>query len=167
MEQTFQTSTYFYLNMETTFPKFGGKYFLLFFRQDVGKTHKTGADSRLQEKIQKKEKTNKEDFILCKLCGHRITTSSASIAVGNSHLHTFANPAGLLFDIGCFKSAPGCLNTGPFTHEFSWFKGYKWRISVCESCHAHIGWMFGSANHIFFGLILDRLTDSRDASNPP
>jgi hypothetical protein len=156
-----------YLHMDITFPILASNHFFLFFRQPDEKKKKTGTKAAIREKSQKKEKTSSENFILCKYCGHKITTPDASITFGHSHQHTFANPAGLLFDIGCFKSAPGCLNTGPFTDEFSWFQGYRWRISICESCHTHIGWMFGSANHIFFGLILDRLTDARNLSNRP
>lgn len=152
--------------MDTPFPEFDNINFLMFFRTVVENKKRTGTDVLIQTNTRIKETNPVERSLICKRCGHKITTHNAAITVGNSHQHTFANPAGLLFEIGCFQSAPGCLNTGPFTDEFSWFKGYKWRISICESCHTHIGWMFGSATHIFFGLILDRLTDSPDAAPP-
>lgn len=136
-------------------------HFQLRLRVPAEKPNKINSKVILQEKNQKKEEKINEKFILCKTCNHKITSKEESISVSNSHQHTFANPAGILFDIGCFKSAPGCLNTGPFTAEFSWFKGFKWRISICESCFTHLGWVFlSSTNHTFFGLILDRLIDS-------
>lgn len=139
--------------------------FQLRSRHQEGKTNNIHSKGILQEKNQKNEEIFNEEFILCNTCNHKITTRKESISVSNSHQHTFANPAGILFDIGCFKSAPGCLNTGPFTDEFSWFKGFKWRISICETCFTHLGWMFlSSTNHIFFGLILDRLIDSTHGS---
>ena len=161
----FNPARFFGLNMDTTFPEFYNINFLKFFRTVVENKKKTGTDTLIQAKTQIKETTPIERSLICKRCGYKITTRSASITVGNAHQHTFANPAGLLFEIGCFQSAPGCLNTGPFTDEFSWFKGYKWRISICGSCLTHVGWMFGSATHLFFGLILDRLTDSPATAN--
>ncbi|MBC2716851.1 MAG: hypothetical protein HF978_16225 [Desulfobacteraceae bacterium] len=113
------------------------------------------------EKDQNKKNTFKKEFVLCRACKHKITTHQEIISVNGSHQHTFANPNGVIFDIGCYKTAPGCINTGPFTDEFSWFKGYMWRVSICASCLAHLGWLFLSAkNDLFSGLIIDRLIDS-------
>ena len=75
-----------------------------------------------------------------------------------AHQHTFANPGGIVYQIGCFQSAKGCAQTGPATDEFSWFKGFRWRIVVCRACLLHLGWVFIShARGHFYGLILDRL----------
>ena len=47
---------------------------------------------------------------------------------------------------------------GPETDEFTWFKGYRWRIAVCGRCQVHLGWRFRSANRAeFHALILDKL----------
>ncbi len=100
------------------------------------------------------------DAILCRICGRGITRESARCAVGGTHAHTFANPAGQVFDIGCFHAAPGCVGEGPSTVEFTWFAGYRWRVVVCGGCRNHIGWQFISATDRFFGLILNRLIHS-------
>jgi len=71
--------------------------------------------------------------------------------------HTFANPHGYLFEIGCFGDAWGCAPASPPSSEFSWFKGYLWKIGVCRGCSTHLGWVFLSDVHRFFGLILDKL----------
>lgn len=132
-----------------------------FLRSPSGKKNKNNSKNIFMEQNQNEKNTFKEEFILCKVCKHKITTHRETINISGSHHHTFANPNGIIFDIGCYKTAPGCLNTGPFTDEFSWFKGYLWRISICASCFTHLGWLFLSSNNNFFcGLIMDRLIDS-------
>ncbi len=133
----------------------------LFFRSPSKKNHGTQPQTVVSESNQEEMDTRKEEIIRCKVCGHKITTYREKVNVNGSHHHTFANPNGIIFDIGCYKTASGCLNTGPFTNEFSWFTGYQWRISICASCTTHLGWLFLSANNnSFYGLILDRLIES-------
>jgi len=107
------------------------------------------------------EATPAEDpYILCRQCRQAITTPSDRIAVQGSHQHTFANPHGAVFEIGCFKTARGCGYAGPPTDEFSWFAGYRWRVCFCSMCLTHLGWLFISGGgDMFHGLILDRLTE--------
>jgi hypothetical protein len=109
-----------------------------------------------------KEQTPEEDeYILCRQCRQVITRPTERIAMTGSHRHTFANPHGIVYEIGCFRSAQGCGYTGPATDEFSWFKGFSWRIAVCRTCLTHLGWLFISTSNVQFnGLILDRLIDS-------
>jgi hypothetical protein len=84
------------------------------------------------------EKASEEEHILC--------------------LHTFANPHGIVFEIGCFGAVEGCGYAGPASDEFSWFKGFSWRVVVCVMCLTHLGWFFESRDGgNFHGLILDRL----------
>ncbi len=114
-----------------------------------------------QKKDQDEKDEFKENFILCKFCNHKITTFKEKININGFHNHTFANPNGIIFDIGCYKNAPGCLYSGHFTDDFSWFKTYRWKVSICASCLAHLGWLFLSSNNNFFcGLIVDRLIES-------
>jgi hypothetical protein len=81
--------------------------------------------------------------------------------VEDAHHHTFANPHGMVFEIGCFLSAEGCVTLGPATDAFSWFKGYGWEIAYCRNCQTHLGWWFVSGGaHGFYALILDRLLES-------
>ncbi|GEM_PF-352942 len=107
-----------------------------------------------------------EQWLVCANCGSRITRPVSRISVDGSHRHTFANPLGVVFEIGCFAPAPGCLVTGEATADFTWFRGYKWRIAICASCYTHLGWRF-EAGHgdAFFGLILDRLRSSLTSGN--
>lgn len=104
------------------------------------------------------EKT--ERHIVCRQCGQKLTRPSERTAVNGSHSHTFANPSGLVFEIGCFRMARGCSFIGPPSLEFPWFAGYSWQIAICSTCQAHLGWLFtGQQSHQFFGFILDRLKE--------
>ena len=111
----------------------------------------------VEEEAEEKE-SDKEEYILCRQCRQVITSSAERIEVQGSHQHTFANPHGIVYQIGCFRSVMGCRYGGPATKEWSWFIGFSWRIAVCSMCLTHLGWLFttnGSAS--FNGLILDRL----------
>ena len=104
------------------------------------------------------EKAAEEEGILCRQCHSILTSPTERIVVQGSHQHTFANPHGIVFEIGCFGAVRGCGYAGPATDEFSWFKGFSWRVAVCVMCLTHLGWFFesrGGGN--FHGLILDRL----------
>jgi len=104
---------------------------------------------------------HEEIYLLCRACRHPITRPADRIRVQGRHVHTFANPHGLVFEIGCFQSAPGCGAIGPASDDFTWFPGHRWRVGICAACRVHLGWVFlpvqGGA---FFGLILDRLLES-------
>ena len=97
--------------------------------------------------------------LLCAECGLHITSSGSCTQIIGSHVHTFANPHGIIYRIGCFLTAPGCLAHYRETMEFSWFAGYSWRIDVCGRCHGHLGWQFRGKVSTFHGLILDRLKE--------
>lgn len=101
--------------------------------------------------------------LLCRQCGGLVTSEHERITVGGRHQHTFANPHGIVFTIGCFRSAPGCGCRGPLTTEWSWFKGFSWRLAHCRDCLSHLGWQYVSrAGERFWGLILDALVSGRD-----
>lgn len=98
--------------------------------------------------------------IRCRFCGHPITRQAYRIDINGSHHHTFNNPSGYLFEIGCFSSASGCASQGKPTLEFSWFTGYSWCFALCVYCHAHLGWLYQSmSGSRFYGLILNHLTE--------
>jgi len=103
------------------------------------------------------EEEKEKAYILCRNCGQPVSRPEDRISVQGSHMHTFANPHGLVFEIACFRSVFGCGYVGPATDEFSWFSGYRWRIVVCAACLTHLGWLFTAAGDSFAGLILDRL----------
>jgi hypothetical protein len=103
----------------------------------------------------------KEDnSILCRNCGNRITTLDHIIAVHGQHTHTFTNPAGITYRIGCFSRAEGCLKYGEPTLEFTWFSGFGWNIAFCARCSSHLGWHYQSSGDQFFGLILTQLVEN-------
>lgn len=124
-------------------------------------------EPRGKEKADIKEEPEADDdldegsFLLCRQCMALITAASERIAVAGAHQHTFANPHGIVFEIGCFRNAWGCGTLGSPTNEFTWFAGYFWQVAVCASCLTHIGWLFTSPDTAgFYGLILDRLMES-------
>lgn len=130
-------------------------------------------DSEKLKTVYKKIEISQEDedddddkggkAILCRQCKNKVTTSSNRIDKNGSHKHIFNNPGGYIFEIGCFGAAPGCVNQGPPTLEFSWFSGFSWRFSLCSGCHTHLGWLYRSVGgqNSFYGLILDRLVEEK------
>ncbi len=99
--------------------------------------------------------------LLCARCGHAVTASGWCIQIADAHEHSFVNPHGYLFRIGCFREAPGCTQRGEEHAEYSWFPGYRWTMAPCAHCKTHLGWSFRSDDAVFFGLILDRLVQER------
>ncbi|MCP4022648.1 MAG: hypothetical protein GY729_12465 [Desulfobacteraceae bacterium] len=116
---------------------------------------KIDPDKAVKEDTKTEAKPAKE--ILCAVCSHKISDMSKQIIVNNAHEHTFANPHGIVFQIGCYSDANGCIPASIPSSEFSWFPGYTWRIGICRSCSAHLGWIFLSDNDAFYGLIIDKL----------
>jgi hypothetical protein len=100
-----------------------------------------------------------EQALLCRACGHPVTSEREAIETGGSHVHTRLNPAGVLFRFGCFRAAPGAKVSGVPSTEHTWFLGCAWQYAHCASCGAHLGWAFGGAE-AFFGLVLERLVGS-------
>jgi hypothetical protein len=101
-----------------------------------------------------------EGALVCARCLSLVTSRASALSMGGSHVHTFANPHGFEFRIGCFADAPGCVEQGGESDYWTWFPGFTWRVSLCRSCGEHLGWLFRSPDARFFGLILDRLTQS-------
>ena len=98
-----------------------------------------------------------DPVIVCRACRAHVTDPSCQIQIDQSFCHTFANPHGHVFEIGCFDRAIGCIPASPAYSEFSWFPGYHWKIGVCRNCASHLGWIFRSDQDQFWGLILDKL----------
>ncbi|MBE1425306.1 hypothetical protein H4684_001959 [Desulfomicrobium macestii] len=98
--------------------------------------------------------------LLCRTCGQPVTRIRDRISVGGKHVHALFNPAGILFEVGCFAVAPGCRFEGEFTHDFSWFPGYAWRYAMCRRCAVHLGWEYRGAGDGFTGLIMAFLRES-------
>jgi len=114
-----------------------------------------GSAPVLKEKPSLENKAEKSVF--CRVCSHQITTAQKAFSVDGSQIHTFFNPAGIVFEISCFTLAPGCIIEGEASSNFSWFAGYTWRVAFCGNCFTHLGWFFESGDSTFFGLILKKL----------
>ncbi|MFP4193859.1 MAG: cereblon family protein [Desulfobacterales bacterium] len=129
----------------------------LFLKPELQGKEKAG----IKEKTELEEDLDKGSFLLCRQCLALITSTSERIDIEGAHQHTFANPHGIVFEIGCFRNAWGCGAVGSPTNEFTWFAGYFWQVAVCASCLTHIGWQFTSPEASgFYGLILERLMES-------
>lgn len=100
--------------------------------------------------------------LVCRVCGHPVTTEAARMSVNGSHEHVFFNPHGIMFELGCFGSAPGAGTQGPPVSEFSWFAGHSWQIAVCGACVTHLSWRFASNDASFYGLIPSALQPEED-----
>jgi len=114
-------------------------------------------DTIVKDLSKKRKKEEKDPLIRCRNCGYTITTTDDVISVAGQHRHTFKNPAGILYSIGCFARAEGCFDLGEPTSEFTWFPGYSWSYSVCKKCFTHMGWFYRSGESTFYGLILKQL----------
>ena len=107
-----------------------------------------------------KQDSGPEKLICCRQCHQVISSTDHRVIRDGSHEHTFANPNGLVFNIACFRSVTGCAYAGPLSQEFTWFKGYQWRVVMCNMCLTHLGWLFVSASaDSFHGLIIDKLIE--------
>lgn len=113
------------------------------------------SDLLTEKKVEAMSK--EEGIIVCAFCNHHITEPSKQITVNNSFHHVFANPHGLIFEIGCFSDAKGCVASSISSCEFSWFFGFSWKIGDCNECSTHLGWIFSSESDRFYGLILEKL----------
>ena len=123
----------------------------------------SGGDAWLEEILISDELERQEDEqnLYCFICGQIITQNRQRIRLAGAHKHVFTNPGGYRFEIGCFRQADGCEQTGEFTDFYSWFDGYRWRYARCGNCRVHLGWAYRGADS-FFGLVLDRLLTSKD-----
>jgi len=128
------------------------------------KTRRSPSVKPISDTDTDREPSHDDQWIVCRQCLNRITGPGQRISVNGSHLHTFANPSGVVFEIGCFRSAIGCTMMGPPSTEFAWFTGYSWQIAICVSCQIHLGWSFMSpSGNRFYGLILDRIKKISDS----
>jgi hypothetical protein len=115
--------------------------------------------SEIKIKAEKKFGLKDEHFIVCKNCGNKITSPEHIVSVDGDHTHTFTNPEGFTYEIGCFSTAEGCAVDVVPTLEHTWFEGFSWSFSICSHCLIHMGWFYNRGEESFFGLILDRLED--------
>ncbi len=111
---------------------------------------------KTREKV--KKKSEEEKYILCIQCKNKISQPIYKMNHQGTFDHTFLNPAGDVFHIGCFKRADGCVVIGEASLEWTWFQGCQWQVALCGHCLKHLGWYYQSETVLpFFGLILDAL----------
>ena len=125
----------------------------------------TDANGKEKAKAMPDARPKKEKRLFCAACRHPITHQDERIMVQGGHEHTFTNPQGMTYHIGCFREAAGCAPSGEATVEFTWFRGYAWRIAYCAHCHVHLGWRFQSDADYFHGLIVNRLISAGPAKS--
>jgi hypothetical protein len=96
---------------------------------DGGRTGEPGqaAGTRTQAALMERP----AGLIRCRRCLAAVARPGDAIAVDGGHEHTFANPHGIVFTIGCFAEARGCGTAGGASPEFTWFRGFEWRVGIC------------------------------------
>jgi hypothetical protein len=104
------------------------------------------------------------EVLACAYCGRAITTRAARIEVNGLHAHSFANPEGINYRVGCFADAGGLVVVGPRSTYWTWFAGYSWQVELCANCRQQLGWYYRSADGVFHGLILDRLVEVEEGT---
>ena len=115
-------------------------------------------DKADQSEEQFHDTSREKESLLCTVCNNKITSEQQGFARGGKTEHTFINPHGMLFRVGCFYQATGCGVVGSPSSEFSWFAGFAWQIAFCRECQTHLGWLFSNdQGHQFYGLIITRL----------
>ena len=126
----------------------------------VGKKTYKAVDQAQQVDTQDTDEAAKKGFLHCAECQYPITRKIDRIEMNEKHQHVFANPYGHIYQIGCFAQAPGCVAIGEESSQFSWFPGYTWQVALCGQCLTLLGWAFRSPESQFFGLIIDKLTQT-------
>jgi hypothetical protein len=99
--------------------------------------------------------------VRCARCRHVLTTERERLEVSGRHAHTFMNPSGVIFEIGCYRTADGARLEGMPEKETSWFPGTAWVYAHCAACHGQVGWSYVYLEEHepqrFFGLMLDAI----------
>ena len=96
-------------------------------------------------------------WLECLHCKQKVTRTSDRVEVDGKHLHSFINPLGVIYRIGCFGSAVGVVEVGEASDDFTWFAGHVWRVAICLGCERHLGWGFHGGESQFYGLVLAQL----------
>lgn len=118
-----------------------------------------GGVTRALPAIDGEEQRRRERLLACADCRRPITTEAARLEIDGSHAHTFANPYGFAYHIGCFATAAGLVAVGPPSTEYAWFAGHTWQMQECAGCRTHLGWLFWGPGRRFYGLVLERLVE--------
>lgn len=96
--------------------------------------------------------------LLCATCGNPVTKVGEKVKIRGRHDYTFTN-LGYPIQLGCFRSAPGCIGYGGISHGYSWFRGYAWQIQLCKNCSSQLGWIYLSEGERFYALVFRMLRE--------
>jgi hypothetical protein len=97
------------------------------------------------------------EILACARCHEPITSEADRLEMAGAREHTFTNPHGFRFRIGCFAAARSLRPDGGWSAEWSWFPPCEWQVQHCARCGEHLGWLFRGGDRFFYGLVLDRL----------
>ena len=140
---------------EIRMPRRRGAGFAYWFKDDATR------DLPGDEATPATKRTPRTDPVLvCRRCGHTITSPEASIEVDGSHTHHRINPDQIGFNIACYRVAPGATAKGLPQWQFTWFPGFAWQIALCRGCAMQLGWAFTTGRTAavsFWALIPSRL----------
>ena len=123
-----------------------------------------GGDAEVSGKQDPSAGEDRGRVLACARCQAAITSTADRLEMAGSHEHTFANPHGFVFRIGCFARA-ACVPAGEGSTHFAWFPGYRWRVEHCRRCGEHLGWLFQAEGKAFHGLVLDRLVEREEGQD--
>lgn len=122
------------------------------------KQHVVQSDLNTEESPQSETAPKRDIIICCKSCQQIITKDEFSVAINGNHEHIQCNPYGITFIFRCFNQTWHCLYAGEPQSAHSWFPGFHWTLTLCESCTTHLGWKFSNLDgEVFWGLISERL----------
>ncbi|KAJ8571207.1 hypothetical protein ON010_g5631 [Phytophthora cinnamomi] len=113
-----------------------------------------------------------EEDIFCSMCGSLIanTREIFSMTARGAAGGTFVNPGGHVFQVLTLREVD---RAHVFVHmdrstQDTWFAGYAWSITHCNSCYQHLGWRFDRVDSTrspgtFYGFRRAALTRSRES----
>ena len=113
------------------------------------------------------QRTAGESWLVCKACGSFVAERRARVNMDGAHVHTFINPAGAIYRVGCFSDAPGLRAIGEASGLWTWFPGFEWQVGICRACYEHLGWSYRNSRARFVALIMDKVAERGGADGPP
>jgi hypothetical protein len=101
---------------------------------------------------------------LCAWCLNRVANERDRFQYEGKDEFSFANPAGVQFDIILFSQTLGCRETGVPTLDYTWFAGHAWSFCQCDRCGHHLGWYYAGQYEIA-GLIKSQIVRALHVRN--
>ncbi|KAK3213016.1 hypothetical protein Dsin_017722 [Dipteronia sinensis] len=115
------------------------------------------------------------DLVRCKSCKTAIARRSDMLVMSSDGpLGAYVNTHGYVHEIMTLYKANGLALDDRAHTQYSWFPGYAWTISSCQSCETHMGWLFTTTNKklnpkSFWGIrssqVVDGIREDKKSSN--